>query len=83
MRQIAILELNEDTAGILARVERGEVFEITDRDRTVAHLVPAEPKHLVPAEPAIRLRPETVAAVGDDREPGDDRDLGIKDHESW
>jgi prevent-host-death family protein len=40
MEQIPIRSLNQDTAGVLARVERGETVEITNRGRAVARIVP-------------------------------------------
>lgn len=40
MNQIPIRDLNHDTAGVLARVERGETVEITNRGRPIARLVP-------------------------------------------
>jgi len=38
---IPVRQLNQDTAGVLARVERGESLEITSRGRPIARLVPA------------------------------------------
>jgi prevent-host-death family protein len=40
MDQIPIRTLNQDTAGVLARVERGETVEITNRGRPIARIVP-------------------------------------------
>jgi prevent-host-death family protein len=40
MEQIPIRNLNQDTASVLARVERGEVVEITNRGRPIARIVP-------------------------------------------
>jgi prevent-host-death family protein len=40
VEQIPIRSLNQDTAGVLARVERGEVVEITNRGRPIARIVP-------------------------------------------
>jgi prevent-host-death family protein len=37
---IPVRELNQDTAGVLARVERGETLEITRHHRVIARLVP-------------------------------------------
>jgi antitoxin (DNA-binding transcriptional repressor) of toxin-antitoxin stability system len=34
-------ELNRDTAGVLARVERGETVEITRHGRVIGRIVPA------------------------------------------
>jgi prevent-host-death family protein len=40
MDQIPIRTLSRDTAGVLARVERGETVEITNRGRPIARIVP-------------------------------------------
>jgi prevent-host-death family protein len=40
VNQIPIRDLNQDTAGVLARVERGETVEITNRGRPIARLIP-------------------------------------------
>lgn len=40
MTAIPVRELNQDTAGVLARVERGETLEITRHQRVIARLVP-------------------------------------------
>ncbi|CRK60055.1 hypothetical protein [Alloactinosynnema sp. L-07] len=40
MEQIPISQLNQDTAGALARVANGESLEVTNRGRVVARLVP-------------------------------------------
>jgi prevent-host-death family protein len=38
--RIAVRVLNQDTAGVLARVEGGETVEITSRGKPIARLVP-------------------------------------------
>jgi prevent-host-death family protein len=40
VEQIPIRVLNQDTAGVLARVEQGAVVEITNRGRPIARIVP-------------------------------------------
>ena len=40
LEQIPIRTLNQDTAGVLARVERGEIIEITNRGNPIARIVP-------------------------------------------
>lgn len=40
MEQIPIRTLNQDTAGVLARVEQGEIIEITNRGNPIARIVP-------------------------------------------
>lgn len=46
MDSIPVRQLNQDTAGVLARVERGESLEITSRGRAIARLVPTTPAGL-------------------------------------
>lgn len=41
MGQVQVRELNQDTAGVLARVESGETVEITRRGRVIGRIVPA------------------------------------------
>jgi prevent-host-death family protein len=41
VEQIPIRELNQDTAGVLARVERGETVEITRHGTVIGRIVPA------------------------------------------
>jgi prevent-host-death family protein len=40
VEQVPMRELNQDTAGVLARVENGETVEITSRGRAIARIVP-------------------------------------------
>ena len=40
--RIGVRELRQNASHYLARVERGEVIEVTSRGRVVARLVPAE-----------------------------------------
>ena len=40
VEQVPIRTLNQDTAGVLARVERGETVEVTNRGRPIARIVP-------------------------------------------
>jgi prevent-host-death family protein len=74
MTAIPVRELNQDTAGVLARVERGETLEITRHQRVIARLVPvlhAEIDDLVaagrmipPTEPALWEAPYGAAPEG-------------------
>lgn len=43
VEQVPVRALNQDTAGVMARVERGESVEITRRGRVVGVLVPPGP----------------------------------------
>lgn len=49
MSDVPVRELNQDTAGVLARVKRGEQIDITERGAVIARLVPAH------AHPLTRL----------------------------
>ncbi|MGH3810918.1 MAG: type II toxin-antitoxin system Phd/YefM family antitoxin [Pseudonocardiaceae bacterium] len=40
MEQIPVRELNQDTAGVLARVEHGETVEITRHGKVIGRIVP-------------------------------------------
>lgn len=60
MTQVAVRTLNQDTAGVLARVKRGESIEITERGVVIARIVPAQDS---PASRLIatgRLRMPTI-----------------------
>lgn len=54
-------ELNQDTAGVLARVKAGEHLAVTERGRVVAHLSPADPVVLADLVATGRVRPPTLA----------------------
>jgi prevent-host-death family protein len=81
--------LNQDTAGVLARVERGETVEITNRGRPIARIVP------VAVDPAAALIatgviiPSTVdGPVPMPTVPGagpaaEDLVSGLRDEERW
>jgi prevent-host-death family protein len=65
MESIPVRQLNQDTAGVLARVERGESLEITSRGRLVARLVPAASPGLEELDDLIaagRVVPATLSA---------------------
>jgi prevent-host-death family protein len=40
MEQVPVRVLNQDTAGVLAKVEHGETVEITSRGKPIARIVP-------------------------------------------
>lgn len=52
MTRVKIAELKNNLSKHLRAVERGAAIEITDRDRPIAHLVPA-----TAAGPSIRIIP--------------------------
>ena len=90
MERIPIRQLNQDTAGVLARVERGETVEITKRGRLVARIVPAGGGELDDLASAGRVVPATVR--GPFRAPGGAVESGpdagellsaMRDDERW
>jgi prevent-host-death family protein len=65
VESIPVRQLNQDTAGVLARVERGESLEITSRGRPIARLVPAtggELDEVADLVAAGRAVPATISA---------------------
>jgi prevent-host-death family protein len=60
MSEVAIRELNQNTAGVLARVKRGEHIEITERGAVIARLAPAHDNPLADMISSGRLHPATV-----------------------
>lgn len=60
MSKVPVRELNQDTAGVLARVKRGEEVEITERGSVIARLVPAQSHPLADLVASGRLRPATA-----------------------
>lgn len=59
MAEVPVRELNQDTAGVLARVKRGEEIEVTERGLVIARLVPAQAHPLGDLIAAGVLRPPT------------------------
>jgi prevent-host-death family protein len=76
MEQVPIRELNQDTAGVLARVQHGESVEITNRGKPIARLVPVgagELDDLIAAGRVIpATRPGPFLAPDGNIEPGAD-----------
>lgn len=64
-----VRELNQNTAGVLARVKRGEQIDITERGTVVARLVPAEVNPLSELIGSGKLHPATVTGAAP-RPPG-------------
>ncbi|WP_067967093.1 type II toxin-antitoxin system Phd/YefM family antitoxin [Mycolicibacter icosiumassiliensis] len=60
MSEVPVRELNQNTAGVLARVKRGEQLEITERGAVIARLVPAQDDPLSEMIQSGQLRPATV-----------------------
>lgn len=60
MEQVSVRELNQNTAAVLARVESGEIVEITNRGRPVAQLRPVAPGELDDLVAAGKAIPPTI-----------------------
>lgn len=61
MSEVPVRELNQNTAGVLARVKQGEHLEITERGAIIARLVPAQDNPLADMISSGRLRPATAS----------------------
>ncbi|HTY31167.1 type II toxin-antitoxin system prevent-host-death family antitoxin [Mycobacterium sp.] len=61
MSEVPVSELNQDTAGVLAGVKRGEQIDITERGAVVARLIPAQENPLTEMISAGRLHPPPSA----------------------
>jgi prevent-host-death family protein len=60
MSEVPVRELNQNTAGVLARVKRGEHIEITERGAVIARIVPAADNPLAEMISAGKLHPATI-----------------------
>ena len=60
MSEVPVRELNQNTAGVLARVKAGEPIEITERGTVIARLIPAQDQPLAEWIRSGRLRPATL-----------------------
>jgi prevent-host-death family protein len=58
---IPIRTLNQDTAGVLARVEHGETVEITRRGKVICRIVPVTGGELDDLVLAGQVAPATVS----------------------
>ena len=54
-------ELNQNTAGVIARVKSGEPIDITERGTVVARLIPARDHPLAELARSGKLRPATIS----------------------
>lgn len=61
MAEVPVRELNQNTAGVLARIKRGEHLEITERGTVIARLVPAQNNPLAEMIKTGRVHPATVS----------------------
>ena len=62
-KTVSVRELQQNLKRVMARVERGEVVEVTRRRKTVARLAPAQPAG--PASPWPDLKARRRAVLGD------------------
>jgi prevent-host-death family protein len=60
MAEVPVRELNQNTAGVLARVKRGEPIDITERGVVVARLVPTHRDPLSDLMTSGKLHPATI-----------------------
>lgn len=60
---VSIRELQQNLKRVIARVERGEVVQVTRRNRPVARLAPVRPGRPVSQWPDLEAR--TTAVFGD------------------
>jgi prevent-host-death family protein len=59
MAEVPVRELNQNTAGVLARVKQGEEIDITERGAVVARLVPVHANPLSELMGSGKLHPAT------------------------
>ena len=59
MSEVPVRELNQNTAGVLARVKAGEPIDITERGPVIARLIPAPAPPLADLISTGELRPAT------------------------
>ncbi len=59
MSEVSVRELHQDTAGVLARVQRGEEIDVTEQGVVIAQLVPAPAHPLADLIAAGTLHPPT------------------------
>jgi prevent-host-death family protein len=90
VEQIAMRTLNQNTAEVLARVERGETVEITNRGRPIARIVPVVEDELADLVASGTVVPPTITArlqvPAVPAEPGSEAgDLlsSLRDEERW
>jgi len=60
MQQVPIRELNQQTASVMARVERGETIEITKQGKVIGRIVPATSGEFDDLIAAGRVVPATI-----------------------
>ena len=90
MESIPIRTLNQDTAGVLARVERGGPVEITNRGRVIARIVPVASRPLSDLIASGVVLPPTIdgpmpmpTLAGPADADGGTLLSGLRDEERW
>jgi prevent-host-death family protein len=90
MEQVAIRTLNQHTTDVIARVERGEVVEITNRGRPVARIVPVTTDTMADlVADGVALPPTVTGPIPMptvEAEPGSEAGAlvsGMRDEERW
>jgi prevent-host-death family protein len=63
MGDVPVRELNQDTAGVLARVKRGEHIDVTERGTVIARIVPASDNPLSEMISNGKLRPPALTGL--------------------
>jgi prevent-host-death family protein len=74
---VSVRELQQNLKRVMARVERGEVVEVTRRSRPVARLAPVTPRGPVSGWPDLEAR--TRAVFGDRIIAPSGSDVAIED----
>jgi len=90
MEQIPIRTLNQDTAGVLARVEQGESIESTNRGNPIARIVPIAADRMADLVASGLVLPPTltgpIPVPTQAAEPGADAGQlisALRDEERW
>ncbi|HEY0636312.1 MAG TPA: type II toxin-antitoxin system prevent-host-death family antitoxin [Pseudonocardiaceae bacterium] len=90
MEQVPIRVLNQQTAGVMARVERGETVEITRQGKVIGRIVPVVENELEDLVVAGQVVPPTMPGpfMVPDGIPGPEYDAGalisaMRDEERW
>ena len=63
MSEVPVRELNQNTAGVLARVKAGEPIEITERGTVIARLIPVQEQPLAEWIGTGKLQPATLTGA--------------------
>jgi len=82
MKRVGVADLKNNLSKHLRLVEGGEVIEVTDHDRAIAHLVPIEvTTRLVLRQPARPFSEIATAVYGESRPSVDYVQLLLEDRQ--